>query len=39
MGAMVPALLGELIQPLGLLFMLVIIAAFVGNTQLGDLKF
>jgi len=39
MGAMVPALLGELIQPLGLLFMLVIIAAFVGNTLLGGMNF
>ena len=30
---------GELIQPLGLLFMLVIIAAFVGNTLLGRMNF
>ena len=30
---------GELIQPLGLLFMLVIIAAFVGNTLLGGMNF
>ena len=29
----------ELIQPLGLLFMLVIIAAFVGNTLLGGMNF
>lgn len=39
MGAMVPALLKELLHPLGLLFMLVAIAAFVGNTLMGGMNF
>ncbi|MDM5138915.1 flagellar biosynthesis protein FlhB [Aeromonas bestiarum] len=39
MGAMVPALLRELLHPLGLLFMLVAIAAFVGNTLMGGMNF
>lgn len=38
-GSWCPALLGTLIQPLGLLFLLVIIAAFVGNTLLGGMNF
>jgi flagellar biosynthetic protein FlhB len=39
MGAMVPALLRELLHPLGLLFMLVAIAAFIGNTLMGGMNF
>jgi len=39
MGAMLPALLRELVYPLGLLFMLVAIAAFIGNTLLGGMNF
>ena len=39
MIAMVPALLGELLLPLGLLFALVAIAAFIGNTLMGGMNF
>ncbi|MFM4847349.1 MULTISPECIES: flagellar biosynthesis protein FlhB [Aeromonas] len=39
MGVMLPTLLWELLQPLGLLFLLVTIAAFVGNTLLGGMNF
>ncbi|MGL4480662.1 MAG: EscU/YscU/HrcU family type III secretion system export apparatus switch protein, partial [Aeromonas veronii] len=39
MIAMVPALLGELVLPLGLLFALVAIAAFIGNTLMGGMNF
>lgn len=39
MGAMVPTLLRELLHPLGLLFMLVAIAAFIGNTLMGGMNF
>ncbi|PTT47594.1 MULTISPECIES: flagellar biosynthesis protein FlhB [unclassified Aeromonas] len=39
MGVMLPALLRELMYPLGLLFMLVAIAAFVGNTLMGGMNF
>ncbi|MFQ2134318.1 flagellar biosynthesis protein FlhB [Aeromonas hydrophila] len=39
MMTMLPALLRELLHPLGLLFMLVAIAAFVGNTLMGGMNF
>ena len=39
MVAMVPALLGELVFPLGLLFALVAIAAFIGNILMGGMNF
>ncbi|MGL5129979.1 MAG: flagellar biosynthesis protein FlhB [Aeromonas popoffii] len=39
MGVMLPTLLRELMYPLGLLFMLVAIAAFVGNTLMGGMNF
>ncbi|MFQ2359604.1 flagellar biosynthesis protein FlhB [Aeromonas dhakensis] len=39
MMTMLPALLRELLQPLGLLFMLVAIAAFVGNVLMGGMNF
>ncbi|MFE8730347.1 EscU/YscU/HrcU family type III secretion system export apparatus switch protein, partial [Aeromonas hydrophila] len=39
MLAMVPALLGELLLPLGQLFALVAIVAFIGNILMGGMNF
>ncbi|MFG0834885.1 flagellar biosynthesis protein FlhB [Aeromonas bivalvium] len=39
MWTMVPTLIGEVVFPLGLLFALVALAAFIGNTLLGGLNF